>query len=703
MGKIIGTLLGVLVAVGASTALWVGANLVFDQSTQNWRRFSGLVGGIVGFLSFAVLDGNRLLQVLGPRQRVADVAESVANAVPALTTAVIVAVIGWFVAAPLAAYYARPNLERIAPVVGAVIGLVIGVVAVERIPADTVVTFLWWPMIGAVLFGVFAIALSAIEDPWPRLAVGVGGGAGIGLLVGVTLMSRYEPALRSVPLMAWPLGAAAAGALINLARRRNPVTLALVGGLVGWMIAAWGIPDLGPGTRAEAVLAATVPGALIGARLGLTRNPAWYGRTLIDQKSRGAIFLVPALSFIGITLVIPTIRTIYLSLLDRGSTEWVGLENYRTIFTSDSSFDVSAWRNIFTSQLFLGAVVLLAIGLLIASAQGRRTGTRVDASGPATGPMALAAVLLAFAVFTSLRGTIVNNLWWVFSVTLLSTSFGLLIAVLADRGRWESVAKSLIFMPMAISFVGASIIWRFMYLPRDTSQDQTGVLNALWVWLGEISNSSARWAFVAVLVLLIAGLAWLAVDGARRGRSGSAVTAGIVALPLAWLAYRFAGPGLGGFVTLPDGTIAPDTVLFIQQPPWNNFWLMVVLIWIQTGFAMVILSAAIKAVPGEYIEAAQVDGATENQTFWRIIIPQIAPTIGVVVTTLIVLVMKVFDIVKVMTNGNFDTQVIANEMFNEAFQRTNYGLGAALAVVLFLSVLPVMYLNIRRMQQAQAQ
>ena len=126
---------------------------------------------------------------------------------------------------------------------------------------------------------------------------------------------------------------------------------------------------------------------------------------------------------------------------------------------------------------------------------------------------------------------------------------------------------------------------------------------------------------------------------------------------------------------------------------------MVILIWIQTGFAMVIMSAAIKAVPTELIEAAKVDGANESQVFWRVTLPQIRTTIGVVVTTLIVLVMKVYDIVKVVTNGNFGSQVLANDMFEEAFLFSNTGVGAALAVILFVSVLPVMVLNIRRMQR----
>ena len=169
----------------------------------------------------------------------------------------------------------------------------------------------------------------------------------------------------------------------------------------------------------------------------------------------------------------------------------------------------------------------------------------------------------------------------------------------------------------------------------------------------------------------------------------------------AYLIYRILGPGLGGYVET-DGVVTPRPVLFIQEGPFNNMWLMVVLIWVQTGFAMVILSAAIKAVPTELTEAAKVDGATESQVFWRITLPQIAPTIGVVTTALFVTVMKVFDIVYAMTNGNFGTQVIANQMWITAFGQTNLGLGSALAVVLFVSVIPVMWINIRRMQRGRA-
>jgi alpha-glucoside transport system permease protein len=215
----------------------------------------------------------------------------------------------------------------------------------------------------------------------------------------------------------------------------------------------------------------------------------------------------------------------------------------------------------------------------------------------------------------------------VVAVTGIATGLGLAVAVLADRMKGESVAKALIFLPMAISFVGASVIWRFVYAFQPAGVDQIGLLNAVWV-------------------------------------------------------------GLGG---------VPQTVL--QAQPWNTFFLIIVLIWGQTGFAMVVLSAAIKAVPDDLIEAARVDGATESQVFWRVVLPQIRTTILVVVTTLVILVMKVFDIVKVMTNGEFGTNVIANEMFDQAFRFNARGQGAALAVVLFVSVLPVMIINVRRVRQ----
>jgi alpha-glucoside transport system permease protein len=303
-------------------------------------------------------------------------------------------------------------------------------------------------------------------------------------------------------------------------------------------------------------------------------------------------------------------------------------------------------------------------------------------------------------VLSTVRGTVFNNIWWVVVVVTLATAFGLAVAVLADRAKGENGAKSLIFLPMAISFIGAGIIWRFVYQAREVSQSQTGVLNAFWVWVGEVSTSTtSRLIAVAVLALVGLFLAYLVKRGLdMKSTTSAAFSAGFLLL-IAYLIYRLLGPGLGGFVEQ-DGEVTAKPVLFVQEAPFNNMWLMVVLIWVQTGFAMVILSAAIKAVPTDLTEAAKVDGASESQIFWRITLPQIAPTLGVVVTALFVTVMKVFDIVYAMTNGNFGTQVLANEMFQRAFGQTNLGLGSALAVVLFISVIPVMWINVRRTQRS---
>ena len=347
-----------------------------------------------------------------------------------------------------------------------------------------------------------------------------------------------------------------------------------------------------------------------------------------SEKLRPWIFVAPALLFIGAALVVPTVRTVYLSFFDKRSENFVGGENFGWIFTQDSIFSTNGLTDMFTSRLFFIGLVALAVALFLAVRNGKRIGTRFDFSSSAT-TLAIAAgvTFVLFALFSSATGVVWNNLWWVFAVTGIATGLGLAVAVLADRVKGESIAKALIFLPMAISFVGASIIWRFVYAFRPQGSDQIGVLNAVW-------------------------------------------------------------RGLGGAVFDP-----------LQARPWNTFFLIVVLIWGQTGFAMVVLSSAIKGVPDEYIEAARVDGATDSQIFWRIVLPQISSTILVVVTTLIILVMKVFDIVKVMTNGEFGTNVIANEMFDQAFRFFDFGLGAALATVLFVAVLPIMFFNIRRVRE----
>jgi alpha-glucoside transport system permease protein len=445
-----------------------------------------------------------------------------------------------------------------------------------------------------------------------------------------------------------------------------------------------------------------VPAAILGVRFGLATQPDAQKRRRIDQRSRSWIFVTPALAFIGIGLLGPLIRTIYLSFHNRNGTESVGFDNYEEIFTNKNSVNFDNWENIFTSRLFYLALALLALGILIGMVAGRRTSQPFEGGPSSLGLILAGFFVLSCAILASIRGTIFNNVWWVIVVTSLATVLGLAVAVLADRARAENAAKSLIFLPMAISFIGAGIIWRFMYQARDPSQRQTGVMNAIWVWIGESTNSTTGKAvWLVVLVALALVFLYLVKQGIdTKSNTMAGFAAGFLVLD-AYLIYRILGPGLGGYVEV-DGVVTPRPVLFIQEGPFNNMWLMVVLIWVQVGFAMVILSAAIKAVPTELTEAAKVDGATESQIFWRITLPQIGPTVAVVITALFVTVMKVFDIVYAMTNGNFGTQVIANEMWIRAFGQTNLGLGSALAVVLFISVIPIMWINMRRMQRERA-
>jgi alpha-glucoside transport system permease protein len=427
-------------------------------------------------------------------------------------------------------------------------------------------------------------------------------------------------------------------------------------------------------------------------------------RSEIALASRKYIFLGPALFFVVGALVIPLGRTIWLGFLTGNPRDltWNGLGNYGDLFSDPGIINFDDFGGMFTSRLFWISVILV-VGGLILGRERRETGIRVGFQATAGSLTLLAGglVLLGFALFTHIRGTIPNNLWWIFAVIVFAVSLGLAVAALADRSRGENIAKSLIFLPMAISFVGAGIIWRLIYVARPPQDTQTGVFNTLWAQLGRWSNSgTATTVIVLILGAIIAALLWLAWRGWQA--EANAVLAGsfgVIAV-LAFLIYRFIGPGLGGFtINEATGEVLADPVLFIQESPWNNWWMMVVFIWIYTGFAMVIFSAAIKAVPGELLEAAKIDGATESQAFWRVTVPQIFPTIGVVVTTLIVTVLKVFDIPKVMTNGNFDTQVLANEMWERAFTQLDFGTGSAVAVILFIGVLPVMYVNIRRMQR----
>ena len=632
--KIRSTLITVIIAVGASAAIWVGANLLFNQVRDQWSRFNLIVYSIVGFVAGIVLHGNLITIGSG----------------------------------------------------------------------EGFLTWIVGPLVGAAVLGGLGYLLSVTDDPARRRAIAIGGATAIGIVLGLLIRDAYHPEFDALAIVGYTALGAGLGAGISALRKRSPVEGVLTGGAIGWLAGAWGGAELGGGTAATAIIATLVPALAIGARIAMTSNPDYRGRVAIDLKSRAVIFVGPAVAFIAISLIIPAIRTLYLSVLDRESDAFVALENYGAIFTSRSSFDGSNWTNMFTSAPFVIGVVLLVIALFVGISMHRRTGTAVEFGNPTMAPLIVGGLLVAFGVFTALRGTLINNLWWVVTVVFVSTALGLAVAVLADQRRGERIAKSIIFMPMAISLVGASVIWRFMYTARDTSAEQTGVMNALWVGLGRLSTGSGLptiFAIAAIGLALIGAFVLLARALVRR-QYARAVVPGVMVLLVGWLFIRFTGivgGGVGGFRIADDGTVSGQTIFFVQEGPYNNFWLMFILIWIQTGFAMVILSAAIKAVPTELIEAAKIDGATDSQVFWRVTLPQIGTTIGVVVTTLIVLVMKVYDIVKVVTNGQFDTQVLANEMFQEAFQFGNTGVGAALAMLIFISVVPVMYYNIRRMQR----
>jgi len=380
-----------------------------------------------------------------------------------------------------------------------------------------------------------------------------------------------------------------------------------------------------------------VAGLFIVSNLAVNR-----GSQRIDDRVRPWLFVGPALLFMAFALVVPAIRTVVLSFSGgkRGE-DGLTLSNWSGLLRDEGVISFDGAADILTSRLFVVGIVLAVIGLVAArrsageevAGQGRKG---LDLGSPVAS-MALAAAVLAvlFAVFSTLRGVIWNNLWWVVVVAGFATVIGLAIAVLADRSKSETLAKTLIFMPFALSLVGAAIIWKYVYDTPGSGQAE-GLLNVLWPGKP--------------------------VDFIRGTKSGG-------------------GPSGGG-------TIAP----------WNNFFLMVIMIWIQAGFAMVVLSAAIKGVPGELSEAARVDGASEPQVFWRVVLPQIAGTIVVVVTTLTITVLKIFDLVKATTGGAADTDVLANRVY-DGLRSGNFTTSATFAVMILLLVLPIMYVNIRRNRQ----
>jgi alpha-glucoside transport system permease protein len=274
-------------------------------------------------------------------------------------------------------------------------------------------------------------------------------------------------------------------------------------------------------------------------------------------------FVAPAILLLVWGLLRPAVLTIIRSFKDRQGREWVGFDNYVTMFTNSDQLVV-------------------------------------------------------------LRNTFV----WVLVVPFVATAIGLLYAILVDRTRTEALAKALVFLPMAISMVGASIIWKFVYDYRPPASDQVGLANQLLVWMGL------------------------------------------------------------------------DSFQFLLNRPWNNLFLIVVMIWIQAGFAMTVLSAAIKAIPDDIIEAARLDGVRSFGMFRFVTLPSIRPALIVVLTTIGIATLKVFDIVRTMTGGQFGTSVVANEFYVQAFSINNRGLGAALAVLLFILVIPIVVYNVIQLRKA---
>jgi alpha-glucoside transport system permease protein len=283
------------------------------------------------------------------------------------------------------------------------------------------------------------------------------------------------------------------------------------------------------------------------------------------------------------------------------------------------------WRDRILPWVFAGPALALLSVFLLYPAAGTIVRSLQDDAGQFT--------LANFAVMVEPEFTQIlrNNVIWLVVGTGASVILGLIFAGLFDRVRRESLAKTIVFLPLAISLVGASVIWGFVYAWQPAGQPQIGLLNAVLV-------------------------------------------------------------GFGG-----------EPIPWLTTSPINIFCEIAILVWLQTGFAMVIFSAAIKGVSGEVIEAARLDGATERQVFGRIIVPMIRGSIVTVATTIAIVTLKIFDIVYVTTGGRFGDDVVANRMFQEIFQFFEDGRGAALATLLFIAVLPVMYINLRNFKRQQVE
>lgn len=292
----------------------------------------------------------------------------------------------------------------------------------------------------------------------------------------------------------------------------------------------------------------------------------------LEERLKPLFYILPAYAAIVIFLIYPAVQTVIYSFKTRvgfPTEDWYGLNNYKDLLTSDA-----------------------------------------------------------------FHQTLLNTLLWIIVVPTVTVVLGLMVAVLADRlrTRSENAVKTLIFMPMAISMVGAATVWSLIYDYRPPGRPQVGLQNAIVTSFGRD--------------------------------------------PVAWL--------------------QENTLHF------NSFLLMVMLLWMNVGFAMVLLSAAVKGVPGETLEAARIDGANERQIFFRVVVPQIKVTIVTVFITVLIGVMKVFDIVFVMTNGNFNTNVIANEFYLQFFNNNNQGAAAAIVVMLMIAIIPIMAYQVRNFRAEEA-
>jgi alpha-glucoside transport system permease protein len=280
------------------------------------------------------------------------------------------------------------------------------------------------------------------------------------------------------------------------------------------------------------------------------------------------------------------------------------------------------WSRRVRPYVFIGPAVVMLLGYLVIPAVATIIASFTEEGAPET---TWGYVLTSPEMWLAFR----NNIIWLVLGTGGSVGIGLAIAALFDRIKREALAKVFVFMPLAISMVGAAVIWRFMYAWQPAGEPQFGLVNAAWTALGN----------------------------------------------------------------------EPVALMQVQSPPVNTLALIVIMVWLQTGFAMVVLSAALKGVPSEVLEAARSDGANERQVFFRIVMPMIRPTIIAVGTTVAIAILKVFDIVYVMTGGRFETEVIANRMFNEMFAFRNFGRASAIAVILFVAVVPIMIVNIRNLRR----